>query len=61
MVGKDGFDVGEVGDGVDGSGTSGMQYFINQTALLGENPTCSSLLSHGIEIKGLFSNPSVPR
>lgn len=53
--------VGEVGDGMDGSGTSGMCYFINQIALLGENPMSSFSLSFEIEIKGLFSNPSVPQ
>ena len=60
-VHEDGFDVGEVGDGVDGGGISGMRCLINQNALLGENPASSSSLSYAIEIKGLFSNPSIPR
>lgn len=60
-VDEDGFDVGEVGDGVDGGGTNGMHCFINRTALLGENTASSSSLSCKIEIRELFSNPSIPR
>jgi len=60
-VGEDGVDVGEVGGGVDGGGKSGMHCFINQTPLLRENPTSSSLFSRESEIRGLFSNPSTPR
>ena len=59
-VGEDGFDVGEVGDGVDGCGISGKRCLINQTTLLGENLVSSSSLSHEIEINRPFSNPSVP-
>ena len=46
---------------MEGGGISGMHCLINQTALLGENTASSSSLSCEIEIKGLFSNPSVPR
>lgn len=53
--------VGDGGDGVDGSGISGRHSVINQTALLGENLARSSSLSHEIEIKGLFPAPPVPR
>lgn len=60
-VSEDGFDVGEVGDGVHGGGISGMCWLINWTSLLRENPASSSSLSHEIEIRGLFSNPSVPQ
>ena len=60
-VGEDGFDVGEVGDGVDGGGISRMRCLINQTMLLEENPAISSLLSREMEIMRLFSNPSVPQ
>ena len=59
-LGEDGFDVGEVGDGVDGVCISGMRCFIDQTTLFGENLVSSSLLSCESEIRGLFSNPSVP-
>jgi len=60
-VGEDGVDVGEVGGGVDGGSNSGMHFLINWSTLLGENHVSSSLLSHEIEIRGLFSNLSVPR
>ena len=59
-VGEDGVDVGEVGGGADGGGNNGMHYFINQTALLEENPMSSSSLSRDSEIRELFSNPSIP-
>jgi len=59
-VGEDGFDVGEVGDGVDRGGISGRCCLINQITLLGEKLASSSSLSHEIEISRLFSNPSVP-
>ena len=55
-VGDDGFDVGEVGDGVNDVGISGMRYLINRTALIRENPASSSSLSREGEIKGLFPN-----
>lgn len=57
-VDEGGVDVGEVGDGVDGGGNSRMRRFINQTILLVEDLGRSSSLSH--EIRGLFSNPSIP-
>ena len=60
-VGENGLDVGEVGDGMDGSGIIGKRCFINWTTVLGENPASSSSLSRENEIRGLFSNPSVPR
>jgi len=60
-VGKDGFDVSEVGDGIDRGGISVKRCLINRTTLLGENLVSSSSLSHEIEISGLFSNPSVPQ
>jgi len=59
-VGEDGVDVGEVGDGVDVGGNSGMRCFINRTALLGEKPTSSSSLPRDSEIRGLFSITSIP-
>ena len=59
-VGEDGVDVGEVGDGVDGGGNCGMCCFINWTALLRENLASSFSLSRKSEIRGLFSNPSIP-
>ena len=57
----DGFDVGEVGGGVDGGGISGKCSPTNQTELPGENLTSSSSLSREIEAKGLFSTPLVPQ
>lgn len=50
-VGEDGFDVGEVVDGMDSGGISGMRCFINQTMLLGENLASSSLLSRKMKSK----------
>ena len=59
-VGEDGFDEGEVGDGVDGSGISGMCYLINQNAHLRENPTSSSSLSCDVLILSLHSFSLIP-
>ena len=56
----DGFDIGEVGGGVDGGGISGKQSLINRTTLLGENIMSSSSLSHGGEIKGIDSSSALP-
>jgi len=56
----DGFDVGEAGGGMVGVGISEKHSLINQTALRGEDLVSSSLLSHEVEIKGLFFAPPVP-
>jgi len=59
-VGGDRFDVREVGDVMGHGGIRRMHPLINKTTLLGENPTRTSFLSHEMEIRGLFSTPSVP-
>jgi len=59
-VGEDGDEIGEASEGVSGGDKCGMCFLIKLTALLRETRACSSLLTHGGEIKGLFPNPSIP-
>ena len=59
-MGEDG---GEEGDGsgdISGDDNYGMRCLIILTTVLGEAQAFSSSLAHGGEIKGLFSNPSIP-
>jgi len=53
-------EVGKVGDGISGGDNGRMRYLIKLTKLLEEARACSSSLTHGGEIKGLFPNPSIP-
>ena len=59
-VGGDEGEGGEAGGGMGGVGNCEMCCLIKLTTLLGETRACSSFLSHKGEIKGLFSNSTLP-
>ena len=55
----DGFDVSDMGGGVDEGGINRKRFLIYQTTLPGENLASSSSLSREKEAKGLFSIPPI--